>query len=77
MHLAAHDLRTTSRSAASIGAAVGYPAETTFSTTFKRVMGQPPVRYRNQTRLAARDQQAAAARVSAAQHTVEHPPSAC
>ena len=28
-------------------AAVGYPAETTFSTTFKRVMGQPPARYRD------------------------------
>ena len=68
MHLAAHELRTTSRSAASIGAAVGYPAETTFSTTFKRVMGQPPARYRNQTRLAPRDRQAASA-ASPPRHT--------
>jgi transcriptional regulator GlxA family with amidase domain len=31
---------------ASIGAVVGYPAETTFSSTFRRVIGQPPGRYR-------------------------------
>jgi AraC-like DNA-binding protein len=68
MHLAAHELRTTSRSAGSIGAAVGYPAETTFSTTFKRVMGQPPARYRNQTRLAPRNRQAASA-ASPPRHT--------
>jgi AraC-like DNA-binding protein len=48
---AARDLRTTSRTVASIGAGVGYPAETTFSTTFKRIMGQPPSRYRSAVRL--------------------------
>ena len=50
MHLAARDLRTTSRTVSSIGAGVGYPAETTFSTTFKRIMGQPPGRYRAMVR---------------------------
>lgn len=50
MHRAAHELRTTSRSVASIGAAVGYPAETTFSTTFRRIIGQPPGRYRTAVR---------------------------
>jgi methylphosphotriester-DNA--protein-cysteine methyltransferase len=29
----------------------GYPAETTFSTTFKRIMGQPPGRYRRTVKL--------------------------
>src|SRR6202012_2371282 len=46
MHRAAFELRTTDRSVASIGAAVGYPAETTFSSTFRRVVGQPPGRCR-------------------------------
>ena len=50
MHRAAHELRTTRRSVASIGAAVGYPAETTFSTTFRRIIGQPPGRYRTAVR---------------------------
>ena len=50
MHRAAHELRTTGRSVASIGAAVGYPAETTFSSTFRRVIGQPPGRYRSTVR---------------------------
>jgi AraC-like DNA-binding protein len=53
MHLAAHQLRTTARTVASIGAAVGYPAETTFSSTFRRVIGQPPARYRAAARRAA------------------------
>jgi AraC-like DNA-binding protein len=52
MHRAAYELRTTGSSVASIGAAVGYPAETTFSSTFRRVMGHPPGRYRQQVRLA-------------------------
>jgi AraC-like DNA-binding protein len=47
MHRAAYELRTTSRSVASVGAAVGYPVETTFSSTFHRVIGQPPGRYRH------------------------------
>ncbi|HEY2239070.1 MAG TPA: AraC family transcriptional regulator [Streptosporangiaceae bacterium] len=46
MHRAARELRTSGDSVASIGAAVGYPAETTFSSTFRRVIGQPPGRYR-------------------------------
>src|ERR1700744_4604050 len=50
MHRAAYELRTTSRSVASVGAAVGYPAETTFSSTFRRVIGQPPGRYRHTAR---------------------------
>jgi AraC-like DNA-binding protein len=53
MHRAAYELRTTSRSVASVGAAVGYPAETTFSSTFRRVIGQPPGRYRHTAREAA------------------------
>ena len=53
MHRAAYELRTTSRSVASVGAAVGYPAETTFSSTFRRVIGQPPGRYRHCARRAA------------------------
>jgi AraC-like DNA-binding protein len=46
MHRAARELRTSGDSVASIGAAVGYPAETTFSSTFRRVIGRPPGRYR-------------------------------
>ena len=54
MHRAAYQLRTTSHTVASIGAAVGYPAETTFSSTFRRVIGQPPGRYRHTAQRAAR-----------------------
>ena len=43
---------STRRSVASIGAAVGYPAETTFSRTFRRVIGQPPGRYRRSDQVA-------------------------
>ncbi|HEX4829523.1 MAG TPA: AraC family transcriptional regulator [Trebonia sp.] len=66
MHRAAHQLRTTTDSAATIGAAVGYPAETTFSTTFKRVIGQPPGRYRNAVRLAGSQEAAGRTRLALA-----------
>jgi len=50
MHGAAYEPRTTVRSVACIGAAVGYPAGTTVSSTFRRVLGQPPGRYRHEER---------------------------
>lgn len=48
MQRAAHALRTTDTSVARIGAAVGYPVETTFNSTFKRVFGTAPGRYRRE-----------------------------
>jgi transcriptional regulator GlxA family with amidase domain len=46
MQRAAHALRTTDEAVAQIGVAVGYPVETTFNSTFKRVIGDAPGRYR-------------------------------
>jgi AraC-like DNA-binding protein len=51
MHRAAHALRTTADSVARIGASTGYPVETTFNNTFRRVIGQTPGRYRREFRL--------------------------
>lgn len=50
MHRAAHALRTTDEGVAQIGIAVGYPVETTFNSTFKRVIGNAPGRYRREFR---------------------------
>jgi AraC-like DNA-binding protein len=46
MQLAARALRTTGRTVAAIGADLGYTSESAFSAAFKRVLGQPPSRYR-------------------------------
>jgi AraC-like DNA-binding protein len=54
MQRAAHALRTTDDSVATIGSWCGYPVETTFNTTFRRVMGQAPGRYRRGVRQARR-----------------------
>jgi transcriptional regulator GlxA family with amidase domain len=48
MRRAAHTLRTTDHPVARIGAAAGYPVETTFNSTFKRIIGQAPGRYRRE-----------------------------
>lgn len=50
---AAHALRTTDKAVAQIGAAAGYPVETTFNSTFKRVTGKSPGRYRRDFHAAA------------------------
>ena len=50
MRRAAHALRTTGTAVAQIGAAAGYPVETTFNSTFKRVIGTAPGRYRREFR---------------------------
>jgi AraC-like DNA-binding protein len=47
MQLAARALRTTGRTVAAIGADLGYSSESAFSAAFKRVLGQPPSRYRH------------------------------
>jgi AraC-like DNA-binding protein len=46
MQIAARALRFTDRTVAAIGADLGYASESAFSNTFKRVLGQPPSRYR-------------------------------
>jgi transcriptional regulator GlxA family with amidase domain len=48
MQRAAHTLRTTTDPVARIGGAVGYPVESTFNATFKRVIGKSPGRYRRE-----------------------------
>lgn len=53
MQQAADALRTTDRAVAQIGAAAGYPVETTFNSTFKRVVGKTPGRYRRELRATA------------------------
>lgn len=50
MQLAARALQSTSRTVAAIGAELGYTSESAFSSTFKRVLGQPPSRYRHPRR---------------------------
>jgi AraC-like DNA-binding protein len=47
MQIAARALRFTDQTVAAIGAGLGYPSESAFSNTFKRVLGQPPARYRH------------------------------
>jgi transcriptional regulator GlxA family with amidase domain len=56
MQRAAHALRTTDHSVARIGASTGYPVETTFNSTFRRVVGQTPGRYRREFRLGSTQQ---------------------
>jgi AraC-like DNA-binding protein len=46
MQIAARALRSTDRTVAAIAADLGYVSESAFSNTFKRVLGQPPSRYR-------------------------------
>jgi AraC-like DNA-binding protein len=48
MRRAAHALRSTDATVARIGAEVGYPVETTFNATFKRIVGTAPGRYRRE-----------------------------
>jgi AraC-like DNA-binding protein len=50
VQLAVRALRTTDRTVAAIGADLGYTSESAFSNTFKRVLGQPPSRYRRPRR---------------------------
>ncbi|HKR46387.1 MAG TPA: AraC family transcriptional regulator [Paraburkholderia sp.] len=50
MTIARDALKTGNDNLASIAAAVGYASETTFSSTFKRMFGQSPSRYRSQVR---------------------------
>jgi AraC-like DNA-binding protein len=50
VQLAARALRATDLTVAAIGADLGYTSESAFSNTFKRVLGQPPSRYRDRTR---------------------------
>ena len=50
MTIARDALRTGHDNLSSIAAAVGYASETTFSSTFKRMFGQSPSRYRSEAR---------------------------
>ncbi|CAM2148385.1 putative AraC-like transcription regulator [Pararobbsia alpina] len=50
MTIARDALKTGNDSLSSIAAAVGYASETTFSSTFKRMFGQSPSRYRSEAR---------------------------
>ncbi|MCP3708711.1 AraC family transcriptional regulator [Paraburkholderia sp. CNPSo 3274] len=50
MTIARDALKTGNDNLSSIAAAVGYASETTFSSTFKRMFGQSPSRYRSEAR---------------------------
>jgi AraC-like DNA-binding protein len=50
MTIAKDTLRTDNQNLATIAASVGYASETTFSSTFKRMFGQSPSRYRAETK---------------------------
>ncbi|MEM5461917.1 AraC family transcriptional regulator [Paraburkholderia phytofirmans] len=50
MTIAKDALRTDNQNLASIAASVGYASETTFSSTFKKMFGQSPSRYRAETK---------------------------
>jgi AraC-like DNA-binding protein len=50
MTIAKDALKTSDDNLSSIAAAVGYASETTFSSTFKRMFGQSPSRYRVEVR---------------------------
>jgi len=50
MTIAREALKTGNDNLSSIAAAVGYASETTFSSTFKRMFGQSPGRYRSEAR---------------------------
>ncbi|WP_233853570.1 AraC family transcriptional regulator [Paraburkholderia sp. HD33-4] len=50
MTIARDALKTGNDNLSAIAAAVGYASETTFSSTFKRVFGQSPSRYRSEAR---------------------------
>jgi AraC-like DNA-binding protein len=50
MTVAMDALKTGDENLASIAAAVGYASETTFSSTFKRMFGQSPGRFRSEAR---------------------------
>jgi AraC-like DNA-binding protein len=50
MTMAKDALKTSNDNLASIAAAVGYASETTFSSTFKKIFGQSPSRYRSEVR---------------------------
>jgi AraC-like DNA-binding protein len=49
IHSAAHLLRSSDRTVASVAAEFGYTSESSFSNTFKRVTGHPPARHRHLT----------------------------
>jgi transcriptional regulator GlxA family with amidase domain len=44
-------LISTSQSVAQIASKVGYDSEPAFNRAFKRIFGNPPARYRKETRL--------------------------
>jgi len=50
LQLGAQMLSSTSQSIAQIAAKVGYDSEPAFNRAFKRTFGNPPARYRNETR---------------------------
>jgi AraC-like DNA-binding protein len=47
MQTAARDLRSSRRTIAAIGSGLGYTSESSFSNTFKRVLGISPSGYRS------------------------------
>jgi len=51
LQLGAQMLSSTSQSIAQIASKVGYDSEAAFNRAFKRTFGNPPARYRNETRL--------------------------
>lgn len=53
LQLAARSLKRTSRGVADIAAEVGYESEAAFNRAFKREFGQPPGRYRSDSKAAA------------------------
>jgi AraC-like DNA-binding protein len=50
LQLGAQMLSSTSQSVAQIASRVGYDSEPAFNRAFKRIFGNPPARYRNETR---------------------------
>ena len=54
LRLAAQALTSSAKGVADIAAAVGYESEAAFNRAFKRAFGEPPARYRRQSRTPAR-----------------------
>ena len=52
LHLGARLLATTSQSVAKIGMSVGYDSEAAFNRAFKRELGEPPARFRKNSKSA-------------------------
>jgi transcriptional regulator GlxA family with amidase domain len=65
LQLGAQMLSSTSHSVAQIASKVGYDSEQAFNRAFKRNFGNPPARYRNETKSKPKQSQSSASMTSA------------